>query len=286
MKKETKIGIILIFNLFIIAVFTFCKIIFFESNLPLVEVHFFDVGQGDSILIEMPKSNQVLIDGGPSKNVVEKIIKEMPPLDNKIELVILTHPDRDHITGLFEVFDTFEVKKVLMPKIEGEPSLKKIYLNFKQRIEEEKSEIIFARQGQRIFFPGEVYFLILWPRENFSSRETNDFSVVGKLIFGRISFLFSGDISEKVERELVNENFNLQSDVLKISHHGSKYSSSDEFLKFVKPLLAVISVGENNYNHPSIEVLERLKIFGIKIARTDEEGDIKFITDGFSFKEK
>lgn len=284
MKKETKIGVVLIFVLFVIASFVFYKIIFFESNLSVVEVNFFDVGEGDSILIEMPKSNQILIDGGPSRNVVEKIAKEMPLLDNKIEMVVLSHPDKDHITGLFEIFDTFEVERVLMPKIEGELASKNLYLNFKRRLKEEGSEVIFAKQGQKISFPGEVYFFIFWPKENFSSKETNNFSVVGKLIFGKISFLFTGDIPEKIEKELVRENFNLQSSVLKIAHHGSKHSSSEEFLNFVKPLLAVISVGKNNYGHPSNEVLERLEKYDIKTARTDGEGDIKIITDGEGLK--
>lgn len=286
MKKETRVGIVLIFILSLFAGFTFYKILVFEKGQPLVEVNFFDVGEGDSILIEMPNSNQILIDGGPSKEVVEKIAKEMPLFDRKIEMVVLTHPDKDHITGLFEVFDTFEVERVLMPRIEGELASKKLYLNFKEKVKEEKSQVIFANQGQKISFPVDVYFLVFWPKENFSLDDTNDFSVVGKLVFKKTSFLFTGDISERVERELVDENFNLQSNVLKIAHHGSKYSSSDSFLKLVRPLMAVISVGKNNYGHPTKEVLERLEKYDIKTLRTDEKGDLKIITDGENLKIK
>ncbi len=284
MRRQVKIGIFLNILLLIFAVFLWHKIFVLDREEPLVEVNFLDVGQGDSILIEMPNSNQMIIDGGPSRGIASKIVGELPPFDRKIEMVVLTHPDKDHITGLFEVFEVFEVERVLIPKIVGGEEEKPLYLKFKKAVEEEKSEIIYAKEGQRISFPGEVYFLIFWPPEGFSSRELNDFSIVGKLIFGKVRFLFTGDISEKVEQELVKENFNLRSDILKISHHGSKYSSSTGFLKSVTPFLALISVGKNNYGHPSKEALERLEKFGINFLRTDKEGDIKIITNGQDIK--
>jgi len=279
MKRETKIGISILFLLSLIAFFVWREVLFFSEDAAL-KVIFFDVGEGDCALIEMPKSIQVIIDGGPSKSVVSKIVSNMPFFDRKIELVILTHPDKDHITGLFEIFDTFEVEKVLMPEIKGSESEKSLYLKFKEAVEKEKSQLIFAKQGQKISFPGDIYFLVFWPQKDFVSNETNDFSLVGKLIFGKVSFLFTGDISSKIETQLANENLNLESSVLKVSHHGSKYSTSSNFLEKVKPLIAVISVGKNNYGHPSREVLERLEKFGIKTLTTEKNGDIKIKTNG------
>lgn len=282
MRNKTKIGIFIVF-LLAIAAFYLWQFILNQEQVSdsVVEVIFFDVGQGDGSLIKMPKSNQMIIDGGPSRYFAEKVAREIPLFDREIEIVVLTHPDKDHITGLFEVFDVFEVERVLMPEIKGEEGQKELYINFKKAAEKEGSKIIFAEQGQKISFPGEVYFLVFWPRENFSSRETNDFSVVGKLIFGKKSFLFTGDISEKIEEILTEEDFNIKSDVLKVSHHGSKNSTSDSFLRAVLPKIAVISVGKNNYGHPAKNILETLEKFDIKTFRTDKKGDIKFITNSF-----
>jgi competence protein ComEC len=280
MKKETKLGLGFILFLFCVAVFVFYQIFVAESGQPLTKVDFFNVGEGDCALVEMPNSIQMLIDGGPSRQVVEKIAREMPFFDREIELVVLTHPDRDHITGLFEVFKTFKVDKVLIPKIEGEIAEKELYKKFQEDAHKERSEIFFAKEGQKIFFKSGGSFSVIWPKENLLSKETNDYSIVGKFSFGETNFLFTGDIPGGKEKEIIKEGFNLQSEILKIAHHGSRSSSSEDFIKEVMPKAAIISVGENKYGHPTEEVLERLEKYDIKIFRTDERGDIKIISDG------
>lgn len=281
MKK--RIGIVFIILLGIATFYLWQFILGSEQNIkPAVEVNFLNVGQGDSALIEMPGSNQIIIDGGPSRDIAEKVAKEISIFDRKIELVILTHPDKDHITGLFEVFDAFEVERVLMPNVLGEKRDKQLYVDFKKITKEEGSEVIFAKQGQKISFPGNVEFLVLSPKEKLQSSEVNDFSVVGKLTFGKTDFLFTGDISDKVEKSLLGQGVVEGSDVLKVSHHGSKAASSNVFLKEVRPEIAIISVGKNSYGHPTQETLKRLENQNIETIRTDQKGDIKITTDGFS----
>jgi len=286
-----KIQFAILFILFFGGILVF-KAVFASFQPSFLEVNFFDVGEGDSEMIELPENIQILIDGGPSKAIVEKIAKEMPFFDREIEMVILTHPDKDHITGLFEVIKSFKVGKVLMPEMKGGLEEKDLYLNFQEVVKEEGSEVIFAKEGQKISFGDNSQIIILWPSENFQSSETNDFSVVTKLIFGNIDFLFTGDTPKKIEYQLLAKNpalsqtegFDLQSEILKVAHHGSKYSSDEYFLKEVSPEIAVISVGDNTYGHPAPEVLDNFKKYGIMIYRTDESGDIKIISNGKNYQ--
>lgn len=280
-----KSGLIFVSTLFIPS-FLIWQAVFVEVSTPYLEVNFFDVGEGDSILIEIPGGNQILIDGGPNGEVVEKVASKMPFFDRRIEFLISTHPDNDHITGLFEVLNTFEVSKVLIPRIEGEED--DAYSFLKEAAKDREIEVVFAQAGQEISFSDYGKFLILWPKENFASSQTNDFSVVGKLSFGKIDFLFTGDAPSSIESELLagdfSGDFSLESEILKVSHHGSKYSTSQYFLEEVSPKAAIISVGENSYDHPAKEVLQNLESYGIKTLRTDENGDIKIISDGETFE--
>ena len=279
-----KLGIIFVLILFFASFFIWQKIFANEeSRNNLLEVIFFDVGEGDSILVKAPESIQILIDGGPKRSVLEKIAKEMPFYDRKIELIILTHPDKDHITGLFEILDVFEVDKILMPKMIGKNEQKNLYVLFKNLIQERDIDLIFAKTGQKIIFP-KGSFLIFWPKFGADFSDTNEFSVVSKVSFGEIDFLLTGDATEDVEGWLLEENFDLNSEILKVGHHGSKYSTSEEFIKEVFPEVAVISVGRNNYGHPAKEVLENLNKYDINIYRTDQSGNIKIISDGQSYK--
>jgi competence protein ComEC len=150
-------------------------------------------------------------------------------------------------------------------------------------LESQQINVVTASSGQRIK-AGDVFIDILYPFNNLAGQEmkntSNDAGVVNKIIYGKDSFLFTGDISSTVEKKLVNSGENIKSDVLKVAHHGSKYSTSDLFLKNVKPEYAVIEVGKNSYGHPTPEVLNRLKNFGIKVFNTYIDGDVEFISDG------
>jgi len=271
-----KIQLTILFFLLLGVVLVF-QAIFAFSQSPLFEVTFFDVGEGDSVMIEISENTQVLIDGGPSGEIVEKIASEMPFFDREIELIILTHPDKDHITGLFDVLENFKVNKVLMPQMQGVMAEKDLYLNFQNAVKEEGSEVIFAKEGQKISFSDNIQMFIFWPAENFQSSASNDYSVVSKLSFGEIDFLFTGDIPKKIEYQLLANNHNLDSEILKVAHHGSKYSSDEYFLKAVSPNIAIISVGENSYGHPSPEVLDNFQKYDIMIYQTDKNSDLKIL---------
>lgn len=217
-----------------------------------LELVFFDIGQGDAIFIETPKGHQVLIDGGPDLTILEKLAQEMPPGDRSLDLIILTHPERDHLFGLLEVLKSYEVKNILWTGIIRETAE---WEEWRRLIEKEGAQIKIAQAGQRIILQEEppILFNVLYPFDNLEGQEfknSNDTSIVAVLVFSNTSFLFTGDITKSTEKELVNRDVYLISDVLKVAHHGSKTSSIQEFLGAVSPEVAVIQVGENNYGHP------------------------------------
>jgi len=245
-----------------------------------LEVVFFDVGQGDSIFIETPKGYQILIDGGPSSVVLEKLGNEMPFWDRTIDLVVLTHPEHDHIAGLIEVLKRYEVDYILWTGILRDTGE---YEEWERLIKKEDIKVKIAKIGQRIIAP-KVFFEVLHPFKSLEGKEvknTNNSSIVFRLVFGNNSFLFTGDLYKSIEKEIVNRGLEIDSDVLKVGHHGSKTSSAEEFLEKVSPEVAVISSGKDNtYGHPHQEVLETLDKYGITVLRTDTEGDIKIISNG------
>jgi len=256
------------------------------SNAQFLEVNFFDVGQGDSIFIESPKGQQILIDGGPGSAILEKLAKEMPFWDRTIDLVILTHPERDHLAGLLEVLKRYKVENILWTGIVRDTQE---FKEWERAIEGEKANIKIAQSGQKItMLSGKLYIEILYPFENLTGQEiknSNNTSIVSRLVFNDNSFLFTGDIQKSAEKELTENGKELNSDVLKISHHGGKTSSSNEFIEEVLPEIAVISVGKgNSYGHPYQEVLDILGSYGIRVLRTDQQGDIKIISDGENYE--
>ena len=239
------------------------------------EVSFLDVGQGDAIFLQTPSGQQVLIDGGPDNTVLERLAGRMLPWDRTIDLVILTHPEKDHVAGLIEVLKKYEVKQVLwtgVVKDTGE------YEEWVRLLKEEGAEITIVSAPQRIRFTS-AYMDVLSPIENLDEKRVsimNDTSIVMRLVLDNYSFLFTGDISVKVERKLVKSGVNMKADVLKVGHHGSKTSTSALFLEAVQPSVAVISLGENTYGHPHPLTLASLRQYGINVMRTDELGDITF----------
>ena len=259
----------------------------YELNRPkLLEVNFFDVGQGDAIFIETPRLHQILIDGGPSTKVLEKLGKNMPFWDRTIDLVILTHPDPDHLNGLVEVLRNYEIGMVAF---NGAKGTNPAFAEFENEISRKQIPTAILFKGKRILVENKIYLEILAPLESFEGEEVKDFnssSIVAKLIYGQNGFLFTGDTTRSIEKELAESNINLASDVLKVAHHGSRTSSSEIFLEKVFPQIAVISVGkDNSYGHPHQEVLDVLKKYA-KILRTDLEGDIKILCDSQSLKLK
>ncbi len=268
-----------------------------------LEIISFDIGQGDAILIKTPENQTMLIDGGPNNKVLQKLGQYLPVLAKRIDIVLLTHPHADHVSGLIEVLKRYDVGAVILTGAELKTD---VYSEFLKITLEKNIPVVIAEAGEAIHFGpamAGLEFDILSPRqagnltfnkksEGFSSsgNDVNDTSIVGKLIFNDFSILLMGDATSKIENQLLIYGENLKSDVLKVGHHGSKYSSSLSFLKFVSPKAAIIEVGaKNRYGHPSPAALSRLKMINANIFRTDLNGDIKISTDGFTtniYKEK
>jgi competence protein ComEC len=255
------------------------------ATMPDNKLHasFIDVGQGDAILIQRG-SQQILIDGGPSSQIITLALgKVMPFWDRTIELVILTHPHADHLTGLVEVLKRYKVRQVLYPDLDYESPLFDEWLAL---IDKKNINYTLAQAGQQIKFSGGVILEVLNPQSpNLTGTESDidNNGVVLHLEIGEISFLLSADIMSEAEFELMASRANLTSTVLKVAHHGSATSTGEEFLAVINPSIAVISVGEGNpFGHPSLEVMERLKVkVGQEnVYRTDENGTIELVTDG------
>ena len=278
-QKKQKIGLLAILFLVTIIVWIF---VFRQENSKFLKVKFFDVGQGDSIFIETMDKKQILIDGGPDLSILEKIGREMPFYDRYIDLVILTHPEYDHINGLIEVVKRYQVGAIITTGVINETEQYKEWLKI---IEEKNIPIYLAKVGGEIDFGNNIKMDILYPFENLAGKEvsnTNNSSIVSKLIYIDFKVLFTGDIEKSAENKLVNSGTDLKSDILKIAHHGSKTSTSEEFLKAVNALMAVIEVGKDNqYGHPHQEVLDRLA--NLEIFRTAKDGDIEILSNGERF---
>lgn len=239
-------------------------------------VIFFNVGQGDSIFIEDEGGHQILIDGGQGKSVLTKLGRELPFFDRSLDLVILTHPDKDHLEGLLEVLKRYKVEQVFYTGVrDPDPA----YQKFQEIIQTKKISIAFPHYGQRVKLAGNAYLDFLWPLTAISGEETekvNNTSLVCRLVDAEEEYLFTGDLEKEGEEEILQQNIYLESDILKVGHHGSKNSSTENFLKAVDPEIAVISVGENNYGHPHKATLERLEKMGVQVLRTDQKGDIEY----------
>ena len=240
-----------------------------------LKVYFLDVGQGDSIFIETENKMQILVDGGPDNRVIQKLSEVMPFWDRTIDLVVLTHTDRDHIGGLPEVLKRYKVKGIIETGIECE---KPECLAWEELKGKEKAANILVKLGDSVILDENTRILILNPFDSMADKKvskTNNTSVVAKLIYGQYSVLLTGDIEKQIEEKLVLAGVDIDTDYLKLPHHGSKTSSTEEFLDKTSPLLAFISLGLNNrYGHPHQEVVSRLEKKNIKYYRTDELGTI------------
>lgn len=255
-----------------------------QASLKIV---FFDVGQGNSVFIEAPNNNQILIDGGPGSQILNKLGETMPFFDRDIDAVILTHPDADHLNGLVDVLKKYKVDKIVEPCIADSSAA---YGEWNKLIEEKKIQRICAKFRQKIKLAEDIELNVLYPFKSLEAanlKNTNDASIVMMFSYGEAKILLTGDAEEKTEYQLINSGIGLEAQILQVGHHGSKSSSSGNFLKAVNPKTAVIQVGENNrYGHPAQEVLEKLKNIGSKIFRADLDGDIEFLCDAHACARK
>ncbi len=251
-------------------------------NLPDGNLHvaFLDVGQGDAVLITAPHGQQLLVDGGPSEvTVLRRLAEEMPLWDHSLDMVVSTHPDSDHLTGLLAVAQRYSVDTVLVSDVRGNSALAQTW-----RSETANAQVITAQAGMYFQLDDDVSVQVLNPGDGSAQfPDSNNHSVTLMVQMGRVRFLLSGDLEAPGESALLASGQNVRATVLKSPHHGSNTGSSNAFLDAVQPQLVVISVGANNrFGHPAPEVLARYAAHGISVLRTDQLGTVELVTDGRS----
>lgn len=223
---------------------------------PTLKIYFIDIGQGDSTLIVTPKNKKILIDGGEGKtNVLFQYLLDRRI--NKIDYIIISHFDSDHCNGLIEIIEKMRVENIVMSKQSKESQEYKKILEI---IKQKNIKVSSVKAEDKIIIEKNLYTKILNPAEKFEFQDLNNNAIVAKLVYKNFSMLFTGDI-EKAEENLAKKYKNeLKSTILKVAHHGSKTSTSEKFLKYVEPQIALIGVGENNkFGHPNQITIEKLK---------------------------
>lgn len=245
------------------------------------KIFFFDVGQGDSALIVTPAGKTILIDGGPDQKVLRELGLALPFWKRHIDLVVISHAHDDHIGGLIEVIRRYGIGKILYNNLNFKtPMLEAL----KEEIQEKNIKMITAEAGLSFSFSNDCSFNILKASKEPAITE-NDYSIVSDFYCLNKRVLLTGDAGVMIEKELLADVINLKADIIKISHHGSTSASSENFLKAVNPILAVISVGGGNkFNHPSALILDRLRKMGVNIYRTDKVGTIEIFANNKSIK--
>ncbi len=242
-----------------------------------LEVHFFDVGQGDAIFIETRNQRQVLIDAGEDADILEKLEGAVPFYDRHIDIIIATHMDKDHIGGMDKVLNRFDTDMVLVSQTETDSKESERFLATAKNL-----SLSRVKRGDILRLDEDTKLEILWPPADLPrSAKDNNLSVVTKLTYKKDCFIFTGDIEKATEIKLA-QNTDLECEIMKAAHHGSKSSSNPYFVGKVNPELSVIQVGENSYGHPHRKVVKRLKNFG-KVLRNDLNGDIIIRSYGNSF---
>ena len=245
-----------------------------------LRVSVLDVGQGDAILVESPAGTRVLIDGGPSGALVTQALGDvLSPAERRIDLMVLTHAQDDHVTGLVEVLERYDVGAVLWNDVPGETGA---YDAWVEEVTRQGLPVMVARAGQVIDLGGGASFEVLHPQPDLltgTQDDLNNNAIVLRLVYGDTSFLLTGDIEVEAENAILDAGFEVAATVLKIAHHGSDGATTEPFLDAVSPSIAAVSAGEGNvFGHPSPSL--RLRLAGVPLLRTDVNGTITFHTDG------
>ncbi|MGE7796853.1 MBL fold metallo-hydrolase [Lysinibacillus fusiformis] len=242
-----------------------------------MRVHFIDVGQGDSILIESPNGKTMLIDGGV-KGAGQQVVSYLKELGvNKLDQVVATHPDADHIGGLIPVLQTIPIEQFYDS---GKVHTSQTFEEMLMAIDQKNIPYYVPKTGDLIEFDKDVTVKVLNANEH--ATDNNDASIVLKVVYGNVSFLLTGDAGIALEKEMMQND--VTATILKAGHHGSNTSSSEEFIRAVKPEVTILSYGEDNkYGHPHAEVVDRLQAMGSNIYATAESGTIIVATDGVNY---
>lgn len=272
---------------FILSFFIVCSLVIWapqfskgsSSDCWCLEVSFLDVGQGDSILITAPDGTQMLVDAGADAGVLRELHKQMGFFDREIDVAVATHPDLDHIGGLSDVFYRYDIDAFV-----GTTNLNetKAAAALESAVANERSTYVYAEAGQVIALGRDVSVQVLAPSGDETDWPSNNASIVLRVVYGDTAFMLTGDLPKEIEDHLVSlYGAQLESDVLKLGHHGSKTSTSDEWLGVVQPRFAVVSAGiDNTYGHPHQEVMQRVFARNIAVSHTGTDGTITFVSDG------
>ncbi len=299
-RKFFLLGVI--FGLIALAVFLFTKP---DGKLHIV---FCDVGQGDAAYIRTPDGKDMLIDGGPDTSVLACLGRHMPFWDRHINIVVVTHPQKDHAGGIDDVVTRYKVDHLILGP-EGTDILDYVALRQVMRMRNIPTTLLYAGDT---FSLGPVRMDVLWPSRAWieglidtgeltvastsarlasgailgyqTGRDLNDFSYYMKLIYGTFDVLFTGDGDARIQPEIINTAMLSPVEAVKFPHHGSKTGMLPEFLEKIQPDVAVISVGKNSYGHPTDDALRLLRSHGVQTRRTDLDGDVEIISDGINWR--
>ncbi len=267
----------------------FCIFVFyvdFNKNQNYLKFAVLNIGQGDAIFIESPTGVQMLFDAGPHGKINSQIHKVLPFYDKSIDAIFVTHPDADHIGGFQYILENFKIAYAFEA---GTTSDSILYENLTKEIKNQKIPKVILHKGMKIHIGGGAHIEIIFPDRDVSFWDTNDGSLVARLVYREHSFLLTGDATSVTEKVLVEKNTEeeLKSTFLKVAHHGSHSSTRDFFLEKVDPEYALISVGlKNNYGHPHPDILSLLEEKGVETLRTDMLGSIVIKSDGENLKFK
>jgi len=243
-----------------------------DGNLRL---HFLSVGQGDSTLVILPSGQKIMIDGGPDWSALAEAGEKIPFLDRRIDLLVLSHPDKDHMLSFPEFLRRYEIGAILLAGVKDSNPR---YLEILALSREKNIPVIIKKAGETLSLPDQVSLSLIWPPKHLPKTfgsDANEASLVMLFKWHDHRVLFTGDIDQKVETALVAAKADLKADILKIAHHGSRMSSATGFLVAVNPSLALISVGsDNTYGHPHPSIINRLNKLDIPVHRTDLSGSL------------
>ncbi len=246
--------------------------------------HFLSVGQGDAELLQVGNVN-MLIDAGPSQRTVQELDALIPQNRRVLDIVVLTHPNSDHVAGLLEILKRYDVRLVMANGVETTNATDKAIEDLERA---RHIPVVYARQGMHVDFGNQGIFSIVWPNRNIGvnqllpSSKLNDSAITGLFSSGSATALFTGDITAVVEKQLAPLLVDI--DILKVAHHGSKTSTSDAFVKRTKPDYAIIETGKNSYGLPTREVMDRLRAAGARVFRTDMDGTLSFAIENGAWK--
>lgn len=271
--KFKKITLLIFFGGYLVLGFLFLQLPDHKFH-----IYFMDIGQGDAVLIKTPQNHQILIDGGPKNHVIEELGAVLPFFDKSLDLVVLTHPHEDHMGGLVEVLKRFDVENVLFT---GAAYGSDTYSEFLKEMESQNIPTHFAEAGTDFLF-GEVFVDVIYPFHSVAGdifENVNNSSVGLRISYDEKVILLTGDLEIEAESELISSGVELEADIFKAGHHGSRTSSTLNFLQIIKPEVVVIQSGkDNSYGHPHVETLRNLNRLGVKeIYRNDLDGRVEFV---------